>query len=143
MKINYIILLLLTFFSMQAGEPQKIQLPENPSRVMAYSAKELQKYIWLRCNKLLPVEEGILNKHEKYMICLQIDSVSLGQEEYLINKQQENLYIHGGSEVALLYGVYTYAEHLGVRFALHGDILPDEKFNKSLFDNSSLKISQA
>ena len=73
------------------------------------------------------------------MICLQIDSVSLGQEEYLINKQQENLYIHGGSEVALLYGVYTYAEHLGVRFALHGDILPDEKFNKSLFDCPEIK----
>ena len=140
MKLIYIsFFLLLPFFYIQAGEPQKIQLPENPSRVMTYSAKELQKYIWLRCNKLLPVEEGIPNKHEKYMICLQIDSVSLGQEEYLINKQQENLYIHGGSEVALLYGVYTYAEHLGVRFALHGDILPDEKFNKSLFDCPEIK----
>ena len=31
MKINHIILLLFPFFYIQAGEPQKIQLPENPS----------------------------------------------------------------------------------------------------------------
>ena len=140
MKLIYIsFFLLLPFFYMQAEEPQKIQLPENPSRVMIYSAKELQKYIWQRCDKLLPVEEEESERGEKNAICLHIDSISLGKEEYLIDKQQENLYIRGGSEVALLYGVYAYAEYLGVRFALHGDILPDEKFNKSLFDCPEIK----
>ena len=140
MKLIYICLfLLLSLLPLQAGEPQKIQLPEHPSRIMTYSGKELQKYIWQRCRLLLPVEERKADKQEKSIICLQVDSISLGKEEYSIHRQQENLYIRGGSAVAVLYGVYTYAEHLGVRFALHGDILPDEKFNESLYDCPEIK----
>lgn len=140
MKLIYICLfLLLSLLPLQAGEPQKIQLPEHPSRIMTYSGKELQKYIWQRCRLLLPVEERKADKQEKSIICLQVDSISLGKEEYSIHRQQENLYIRGGSAVAVLYGVYAYAEHLGVRFALHGDILPDEKFNGSLYDCPEIK----
>jgi hypothetical protein len=35
------------------------------------------------------------------------------------------LTLTGADDVALLYAAYRFAEHLGVRFALHGDILPD------------------
>lgn len=140
MKSIYVsVFLVFSFLHMQAGEPQKILLPKNPSRVMSYSAKELQKYIWQRCDEFLPIEEVLSDKQKKSTICLQIDSVSLEREEYSIAKRQENLYIRGGSDIALLYGVYAYAEYLGVRFALHGDILPDEKFDKSLYACPDIK----
>lgn len=38
----------------------------------------------------------------------------------------------GGSDVALLYAAYQYAELLGVRFTLHGDIIPDTPYQGSL-----------
>lgn len=34
--------------------------------------------------------------------------------------------------MGLLYGVYQYAELLGVVFTLHGDIIPDEPYEGSL-----------
>lgn len=137
--INFSILFLLSFLFLKAEEPQKIQLPKGASRILVYSAKELQKYIWQRCNKLLPIDEMNLDKKKENAFFLQVDSITLEQEEYSIEKKQENLYIYGGSEIALLYGVYAYAEYLGIRFALHGDILPDGKFEKSLLSCPDIK----
>ena len=34
--------------------------------------------------------------------------------------------IGGGSDLAVLYGAYAFAEKLGVRFYLHGDVVPDD-----------------
>ncbi len=35
--------------------------------------------------------------------------------------------IAGGDGIGTLYGAYRLAEHLGVRFYMHGDVLPDEQ----------------
>jgi hypothetical protein len=35
--------------------------------------------------------------------------------------------ISGGSDLAVLYGAYRFAEKLGVRFYLHGDVIPDKQ----------------
>ncbi len=40
--------------------------------------------------------------------------------------------ISGGSDVAVLYGAYRFAEKLGVRFYLHGDVIPDERIAYAL-----------
>src|SRR3990170_2954116 len=37
------------------------------------------------------------------------------------------LLIVGGDAIGTLYGAYRFAEHLGVRFYLHGDTIPDER----------------
>ena len=37
------------------------------------------------------------------------------------------VYIIGGSETSTLYAAYRFAEKLGVRFYLHGDVIPGEK----------------
>jgi hypothetical protein len=34
--------------------------------------------------------------------------------------------VAGGDAIGTLYGAYRFAEHLGVRFYLHGDVIPDE-----------------
>lgn len=59
-------------------------------------------------------------------------SVSIGKEDYKILSEDNNLYIIGGSEIAVLYGVYRYAEKIGVRFHLHGDVIPDKLYTESL-----------
>ena len=42
------------------------------------------------------------------------------------------LTISGGSPIAVLYGAYHFAENLGVRFYLHGDVIPDERISLPL-----------
>ena len=39
----------------------------------------------------------------------------------------DGVVVSGGSDVGVLYGAYRYAELLGVRFYLHGDVVPDER----------------
>jgi len=44
-----------------------------------------------------------------------------------LREQQKVLTVSGGSGTAVLYGAYAFAEKLGVRFYLHGDVVPDAK----------------
>jgi len=53
----------------------------------------------------------------------------LGPQEYLLktvpHQGRRVLLVIGGDEIGTLYGAYRLAEHLGVRFYLHGDVVPD------------------
>ena len=55
----------------------------------------------------------------------------LAAEQYLLKTLQHNgrpvLLVVGGDPMGTLYGAYRLAEHLGVRFYLHGDVLPDKQ----------------
>ncbi|MHC4146198.1 MAG: malectin domain-containing carbohydrate-binding protein, partial [Planctomycetota bacterium] len=42
--------------------------------------------------------------------------------------------ICGGDEFGTLYGAYRFIEHFGVRFYLHGDVLPDKKISLKMPD---------
>ena len=46
--------------------------------------------------------------------------------------------IVGGDDIGTLYGAYRLAEHLGVRFYMHGDVIPDEKMDLGFFTDTLL-----
>ncbi len=92
--------------------------PDAPANVKL-AAKEVRRYVYLRTGKLWTVTEA-----GKGMV-LKIDP-SLGAQEYTITAKG----IAGGSDLGVLYGAYRYAELLGVRFYLHGDVVPDERLGK-------------
>lgn len=127
--------LLLSFvnFQLKAQEVKHIILPHEASQLLNFSAKEIQKYIYLRTRCFVPIQLNKTGDSFSEAIILKDDSC-LSDEEYSIEKAGNNLYIKGGTDIAVLYGVYSYAEYLGVRFSLHGDILPDEAFTGSLLD---------
>ena len=60
----------------------------------------------------------------------------LGPEQYLLAdtlwKDRPILMVAGGDPIGTLYGAYRLAEHLGVRFYLHGDVIPDQKIPLAL-----------
>jgi hypothetical protein len=89
--------------------------PDAPANVKL-AAKEIRRYVYLRTGQLLPVAASGLG------IALKIDP-ALAAQEYRITPGC----IRGGSDVGVLYGAYRYAELLGVRFYLHGDVVPDER----------------
>jgi hypothetical protein len=98
----------------------QIVCPANSPANVKLAAKELRRYVWLRTGEWLPIATVGTG------IALKIDP-ALGAQQYRLKSDGGALTISGGSEVAVLYGAYAFAEKLGVRFYLHGDVIPDRK----------------
>ena len=110
---------LLVLISASLAFAQTIVCPPGAPANVQLAAKEIRRYVYLRTGKLLPVAE------KGQGIALKIDP-ALGAQEYRITSDG----ITGGSDVGVLYGAYRYAELLGVRFYLHGDVIPDERLKE-------------
>jgi hypothetical protein len=85
------------------------------------AAREVRRYAYLRTGRLLPLGT---NSAAGAAILLQIDP-ALDKQQYRLRTQGAVLTLSGGSDVAVLYGAYAFAEKLGVRFQLDGDVVPD------------------
>ena len=61
---------------------------------------------------------------------------SLEPQQYQIKTlnygNQRAMLITGGDSVGTLYAAYRLAEHLGIRFYLHGDVIPDTRIALNL-----------
>ncbi len=90
------------------------------------AAREVQRYVYLRTGRLPALEPA----SQQSTIQLRVDP-ALAADEYRLRSpsdgESRRIVLSGGSDVALLHAAYRFAEHLGVRFSLHGDILPDER----------------
>ncbi len=125
--------------------PTQILVPADAPPVVKFAAAEARRYVYVRTGKLLPVVEGedarsdaIVVGSFLYVPALEPrhdigetpgDAARL-EQEYVIktvpHRGHKLVVIAGSSDVATLYGVYRFAELLGVRFYLHGDVIPDE-----------------
>ncbi|MCD4726699.1 MAG: hypothetical protein K8R46_03490, partial [Pirellulales bacterium] len=117
------------------------------------AAKEVRRYVYVRTGELLPIVVpvvrgplsnptagplivvGCKERPEITAIpCpaeLQARIAALCAEEYVLKTLQHDgrpvLLVAGGDGIGTLYGAYRLAEHLGVRFYLHGDVVPDKR----------------
>jgi hypothetical protein len=61
---------------------------------------------------------------------------SLAAEQYMLKTltrpRGDVLLLPGGEAHATLYAAYRFVEHLGVRFYLHGDVIPDRQVDWKL-----------
>jgi hypothetical protein len=125
-------LLLLTLLSWSALRPVSAQPPPavivlsgevSPRATLA--AREVRRYVFACTGELLPSVATPPATGDA--ILLRVDP-ALGCEEYRLKTIAETgrrlLHITGGSDLALLYGAYAFAGHLGARFEVHGDELP-------------------
>lgn len=97
-----------------------VQNPASPRQSLA--AKEVRRYVYLRTGELM--RTGNVAKNATISFTTDPD---LQPEQYHLNSNGKTLTISGGSDLALLYGAYAFAEKLGVRFYLHGDVVPDKQ----------------
>lgn len=126
--------------------------PKDASKMEKLAAREIVRYTYLRTG-VIPVisvaSKQILNqsivvmRKGHFAPTSIIDaktraSISkLGPQQYILKtltgqKGAKTILIIGGDDVGTLYGAYRYAEHLGVRFYLHGDVVPDTRIKSSL-----------
>jgi len=125
--------------------PQRATLPEQ------LAAKEIRRYLYLRTGQLVPLVSSSQRPAGKSIVVGQKDQPvikavlrnaaglassvkSLQPQQYLLKTitlgsadSKPVLLVVGGDSVGTLYGAYRLAEHLGVRFYLHGDVVPDGK----------------
>ncbi len=124
-----------------------IVTPVDASSMEKLAAKEIRRYLYLRTEQLVPIREmDQLQRYEGDAIVVgrkerfqDFESISpLGPQEFILKTIRNNdhiqLIIAGGDELGTLYGAYRFVERLGVRFYLHGDVVPDEKIEFSLLD---------
>ncbi|NIP26867.1 MAG: hypothetical protein GWN67_21565 [Phycisphaerae bacterium] len=121
------------------------------------AAKEIRRYLYLRTGKLLPIvqyvssldfdagliviarkdREVIKRIQDKYT-GLASSITALKPQQYQIKTlksgNKPTVLICGGDEFGTLYGAYRFIEHFGVRFYLHGDVVPDKKISLKMPD---------
>ena len=117
----------------------RIVLPENPSPVESLAASEIRRYIYLRNGELANIAESDKSFSKGTVIQIERMNAAGAEEFYLKTMSEGNLQkiiVSGGSDIAILYGAYELAEQLGIRFYMHGDVVPDEKipFNLTELD---------
>jgi len=127
--------------------------PEKASPLEKLAAKEIRRYLYLRTGKLVSIErqENLADLDKQtILVCqkerflkanfkneeMQQKVAGLGEQEYLLKtfpyRGKHVWLIAGGDDAGTLYGAYRLAEKLGVRFFLHGDVIPDLQVNLEL-----------
>jgi hypothetical protein len=132
MKKSVIFLALIicvSYFSVAQKPEMSVLIVYNESSpaIIKMAAKEVRRYIYLRTGKLLPFVSTLV----KNSISFSIDK-TLEEQQYKLKSDGESLTITGGSDIAVLYGAYAFAEKLGVRFYLDGDVIPDQQISLAL-----------
>lgn len=110
---------------------------ENASALERFAALEVRRYVYLRSGVLLSVTAAlpdgdaviVARKDAAPAQALRDDAAALDAQSFLVKTVDApggtRLYLVGGSDTAVLYAAYRFAELLGVRFYLHGDEMPD------------------
>ncbi|MCI0498356.1 MAG: hypothetical protein L0Y36_01560 [Planctomycetales bacterium] len=104
------------------------------------AAKEIRRYLYLRTGDLAMISSDKSDLSDKSALRIFLATTpALESEQYRLKSDGNTLTISGGSDRGVLYGAYRYAELIGVRFYLHGDVVPDERLGQLPVVNESGK----
>jgi hypothetical protein len=130
MKLKFLTALFVASF--EALAVPMVVCPREAAPQVQLAAKEVARYVYLRTGAL-PTVVPEMTTNATEVIGLAINA-ALGPEAFTIKTEEQCGFrfwaITGGSDVGVLYGAYRFAEKLGVRFYLHGDVIPDERLAK-------------
>ena len=133
--------------------PAAVVCSKDASFAEKLAAKEIRRYVYLRTGKLLPIVDDfkanadgalivVSSKDRPAVQALLSDAKvkamvdALAPEQYVLKTTEHNgqpvLLIAGGDPIGTLYGAYRFVEHIGVRFYLDGDVIPDAKIALAL-----------
>jgi hypothetical protein len=138
-------LLFVAFFIYSQVNGQVIVYTTSTSELEYLAVKEVRRYLYLRTGKLLKFKEVTEVPDSEDVILIGEDSDPLIQQAtdlyapeggFFIKSENKNghtiLVISGDEPISTLYATYRFAEKLGCRFYLHGDVIPDERIPLNL-----------
>jgi hypothetical protein len=131
------------------ARPMAVLCPEHAVFAESLAAKEIRRYVYLRTGRLLPIVCDIESAPEGGLIAVglcypRFKAFGLGEhpevqavfqdparDRYVLKTVRHErgpiVIVTRTGEVNLLYAAYRFAEHLGVRFYMHGDVVPDRQ----------------
>lgn len=123
-----------------------LSIETGMSEIEAFAGREIQRYLYLRTGAMAPLSADdtdrivITRSGSARVSTLRSEHDNaldaLGEQDYLLATRDEakgrTVYIVGGGDAGILYGAYRFVEHLGVRFYLHGDVVPDTRIPLAL-----------
>ncbi len=125
----FVMLLGLCVPSLAEKPPAAIVVSKGGTFCERLAAHEIHRYVYLRTGQLLDVVNDLPPAGDA--IVVRTSAGDLDPQAYSLMTWQDGrrriLEITGGSDSATLYGAYRFAELLGVRFYMHGDVVPDER----------------
>jgi hypothetical protein len=130
--------------------------PQDASYMERLAAREVRRYVYLRTGRLLPIaSEAVAARSPSAILVARKDRAlvrkaangsveDLAAQSYCLKTVTwpeasipgrsttghgagQVLLVTGGGDVGTLYAAYSFAEALGVRFYLHGDVIPDDQ----------------
>jgi len=104
-----------------------IVVAQPEDQTVRFAAAELQRYLYLRTGVLLEIDTEGKTAPQGTTFRLSVVDDQYAEQEYEIQTVGSQISIQGGDGVAVLYGTYRMLEHFGIRFYLHGDVVPDKK----------------
>lgn len=138
-------------------EPAVIVSPREASWMEQLAAREVRRYVYARTGRLLPLltepkgplPKGnliLVGRKDRGVVRSIVDAqllAALAPQSYRLktipNQRASStgarvLLLTGGDDAGTLYAAYRLAEALGIRFYLHGDVMPDEPMEWRLPD---------
>lgn len=134
--------------AMTANSQAAVVCSTDASEQEKLAAREVRRYVYLRTGELLAVVEAdalpdegatiLVARKDRPIVARLVTDVSLrstidglGPQQYVLKTldlgDRRLVLIVGGDDVGALYGAYRFIEHLGVRFFMHGDVIPDKQ----------------
>lgn len=118
-----------------AQTPVAIVCPVDSPPLARLGAREIRRYAYLRTGELMPILDSAGPGNSILLTTRATEPPSPGghgPESYRIATEngpggRRVVRITGGGELGTLYGAYRFCEHLGIRFYLHGDTVPDPR----------------
>ncbi|MBI5385680.1 MAG: hypothetical protein HZA90_13460 [Verrucomicrobia bacterium] len=127
--------------------------PRGATAMETLAAREVRRYVYLRTGRLLPIVQAenelaaagviVVAQKDRPVVSAVVGTTAdvpgslssvvagLKAEQYCLRslraKGRPVVLVAGGDALGTLYGAYRLAEHLGVRFYLHGDVVPDDR----------------
>jgi hypothetical protein len=148
-KLIFLIAICMGLSTCKNTNVVRVVILKSASDLEVLAAKEVSRYFYLRTGYLPEIKSAddfesisgnliVVSVADKsgFKIKTHNNSQVLKNQEYQIetinNPKGKTLLILGGDDVGTLYGAYRFAELLGCRFYLHGDVIPDEKIKPEL-----------
>jgi hypothetical protein len=105
----------------------RIIAPAKPTSAETLAAHEVRRYFYLRTGELATLVNGDKPAGGDAIVVRTDVSSGLDPDEYRLETKGRTAYLVGGGDTGTLYAAYRFAERLGVRFYLDGDVIPDRK----------------
>ena len=128
--VAWIGLLLGIAATAEVGASISVVVPKGATVREKLAASEVRRYIYVRTGDLPEIVHSVPRTAQAVVVATADRKIvkdllgdglpALADQEYILKTVNTTLVITGGSDTAVLYGAYCFAEHLGVRFYLHG-----------------------